>query len=330
MNTTLPGQLVREGGEERSGWRLMLPTTLPALDPTRVREHRHPLEKVALLLSLLILMLVLGVGAWREDWLILKAIFAVWFAMIVLAFQAGTVHTLRGAEVTPTQYPKLYEIFDEVRRQFNAPPTRVFVIRDNRAQAHAYGIRPPYTIVFHSAMLESMQLDELRFVMGQQLGRIVYGQTRMIVPLGGDAEALPSLLAQFTWLRDLVFAWYRRISVLSADRAGALACQDMEVAVRTLVKLGVGSHQYSDLQGDDLVDQAYWLSQGTGRVQATIIWITNAEPPMVRRLEKLIAWGGLPKLPEALVDAAAPTVPFPDGDRASSLPLQERDEGGGR
>jgi hypothetical protein len=43
------------------------------------------------------------------------------------------------------------------------------------AQAHAYGIRAPYTIVFHSAMLESMQLDELRFVMGQQLGRIVYG-----------------------------------------------------------------------------------------------------------------------------------------------------------
>jgi Zn-dependent protease with chaperone function len=330
MNKTLPSQQVREGGEDRPGWRLTLPITLPALDPTRVREHRHPLERVALLLSLLILALLLGVGAWREDWLILKAIFAIWFAMIVLAFQASTLHTLRGAEVTPTQYPELYEIFDELSRQFNAPPTRVFVIRDSRAQAHAYGILAPYTIVFHSAMLESMQLDELRFVMGQQLGRIIYGQTLMIVPLGGDAEALPSLLAQFTWLRDLVFAWYRRVSVLSADRAGALACQDMEVAVRTLIKLSVGSHEFGDLQGDDLLDQAYRLNQGMGRVQGSIIWITNAEPLLVGRLEKLVAWGGLPKQRSDLVDAAAPPVPFPDGDRAPSLPLQEPDEGGGR
>jgi Zn-dependent protease with chaperone function len=330
MNNTSPSQQVREGGEDRPGWRLTLPITLPALDPTRVREHRHPLEMVAMGLSLLILALVIGVGAWREDWLILKAIIAIWFSMVILASQAGTVHTLRGAEVTPTQYPKLYEIFDEVRRQFKAPPTRVFVIRDNRAQAHAYGIRAPYAIVFHSAMIESLQLDELRFVMGQQLGRIIYWQTRMIVPLGGDAEALPSLFAQFTWLRDLVFAWYRRISVLSADRAGALGCQSMEVAVRTLIKLSVGSHEFGELQADDLVDQAYRLNQGMSRVQALTIWITHAEPSLVPRLEKLIAWGGLPKQRAAPTEAAAPPVPLPAGESASSLPLPEPDEGGGR
>jgi Zn-dependent protease with chaperone function len=310
MNRTAPSQQLREGGEERPGWRLSLPATLPALDPTRIREHRHPREVVAMLFSLLILAGLLGVVVWRQDWVILQAIVAVWASMTILAIQAATLHTLRGATVTPTQYPQLHKIFDEVSRQLNAPPTRLFVIRDARAQAHAYGIRAPYVVVVHSAMLDSLELDELRFVIGQQLGRIIYGQTRMIVLLGGEAETLPSLLAQLTWLRDLVFAWYRRISVISADRAGVLACQDMEVAVRTLVKLGVGSHQYGDLQGDDLVDQAYQLNQGTSRLQAAIIWITNPDPPMVRRVEKLVAWGGLPKERAARAEAAAsPQIP---------------------
>jgi Zn-dependent protease with chaperone function len=316
MDRTSPGQQMREGGDERPGWRLVLPSAPPALDPTRVREHRHPRERGGLLMSLLVLASLLGVGVWRQDWVILEAIVAIWASMAILAIQAPTLNTLRGAAVTPTQYPQLHRIFDEVSRQFNAPPTQVFVIRDTRTQAHAYGIRAPYSIVVHSAVLDSMPLDELRFVMGQQLGRIVYGQTRMIVLLGGEAEALPSLLAQFTWLRDLVFAWYRRASVLSCDRAGALACQDMEVAVRTLVKLGVGSHQYGDLHGDDLVDQAYQLNQGMSRVQAAILWITNAEPPMIRRVERLIAWGGLAKdrVPEKPVETKPVQTPQAPAD----------------
>jgi Zn-dependent protease with chaperone function len=210
-------------------------------------------------------------------------------------------------------------MIQEVARQFDAPPTEAFVIRDARAQAHAYGFQAPYAIVFHSALLDSLAPDELRFVVGQQLGRIVYGHTRTTAFLGGDAESLPSLLGQLTWLRDLFFVWYRRVTLLSADRAGALACGDLEVAVRTLVKLDVGNNQYHEVRGDDLVDQLYQVNQGISRVQAAVIWMTSTVPPQLRRLQELLVWGGLPKTRSAL---AAATV-SPSAPRSEAVPVPE-------
>jgi Peptidase family M48 len=188
-------------------------------------------------------------GIWRQDWVLLFGIAAVWLSMTLLALQAATVNTLRGAAITATQFPEIFEIFKEVARQFKAPPTEAFVIRDARAQAHAYGIRAPYAIVFHSALLDALEPDELRFAIGRQLGRIVYGHTRAGVFLGGEEESLPALFGQLTWLRDVFFAGYRRVTMVSADRAGALACGDLEIAVRTLVKVGTGNNQFREMRG---------------------------------------------------------------------------------
>jgi Zn-dependent protease with chaperone function len=261
---------------------------------------------------LLAIVLLVLVGLWHRDFAVLSGVAAVWLSMSLLALQAPTVNTLRGAAITATQLPKVFEVLEDVARQFNAPPTQAFVIRESRAQVHAYGVRAPHTIVFHSALLDSLEPDELRFVIGQQLGRIVYGHTRISVLLGGEAEALPALPGQLTWLRDLFFAWYRRVTLLSADRAGALACGDLEIAVRTLIKLGVGSRQFQELRCDDLVDQLYRANQGVSRIQAAVIWATSTVPPTVRRVQELLVWGGLPGHRASLAEAAAsPPAPVP-------------------
>jgi Zn-dependent protease with chaperone function len=328
---TQPDQQASESGEARLRRWIDLPASQVVLDPTRVREHGHPRERPALLVSLIIVLLLVLGALWHQDFVVLSGIAVVWMSMTLLALQAPTVHTLGGAAITPTQFSKVYEIFEEVARQFNAPPTEAFVIRDSRAQAHAYGVRAPYTIVFHSALLDALDPDELRFIIGQQLGRIVYGHTRMTVFIGGEAESLPALLGQFTWLRDLFFAWYRRVSLLSADRAGALACGDMEVAVRTLVKLSVGNNEFHAMRADDLVDQVYRVNQGVNRVQASLIWATSTVPPHLRRVQELVVWGGLPKQRAALTEATtAPPAPRPEGEPAPALTRPEQDEGGGR
>jgi hypothetical protein len=137
----------------------------------------------------------------------------------------------------------------------------------------------------------------------------------MIVLLGGEAEALPALLAQLTWLRDLFFAWYKRVTMLSADRAGALACGDLEVTCRTLVKLGTGTNQFHEVRGDDLVDQLYRVNEGINVVMAAVIWTTSPVPPQLRRLLELVVWGGLPKQPATLAEAAAsPPAPRAEGE----------------
>jgi Zn-dependent protease with chaperone function len=312
MSRMQPDQYPSAGAEERLGRLTPLPGRLVVLDPTRVHEHRHRHERLSLIFSLIVIALLVVVGIWLQDWAVLLGIAAVWLSMALLALQSATVNTLRGAAITPTQFPKLFEIFEEVARQFNAPPTEAFVIRDARAQAHAYGIRAPYAVVFHSALLDALEPDELRFVIGQQLGRIVYGHTRMIVLLGGEEESLPALLAQLTWLRDLFFAWYKRVTMLSADRAGVLACGDLEVAFRTLVKLGTGNNQFHEVRADDLVDQMYRVNEGINVVTAAVIWTTSPVPPQLRRLLELVVWCGLPRQPAAQAESAA----SPPGPRA--------------
>ena len=135
--------------------------------------------------------------------------------------------------------------------------------------------------------------------------------------LGGEEEALPALLAQLTSLRDLFFAWYKRVTMLSADRAGALACGDPEVAVRTLVKLGTGNNQFHEVRSDDLVDQLYRVNEGINVVTAAVIWTTSPVPPQLRRLLELVVWCGLPRQPPAQAEAAAsPPAPRPEGGMA--------------
>ena len=321
MSRMQPDQYPSAGGEERLGRLTPLPGRLLVLDPARVHEHRHRYERPALIFSLTVIALLVVVGIWRQDWVLLFGIAAVWLSMALLALQSATVSTLRGAAITPTQFPKLFEIFEEVARQFKAPPTEAFVIRDARAQAHAYGIRAPYAVVFHSALLDALEPDELRFVIGQQLGRIVYGHTRTIVLLGGEEESLPALFAQLTWIRDLFFAWYKRVTMLSTDRAGVLACGDLEVAFRTLVKLGTGNNQWHEVRADDLVDQMYRVNEGINVVTAAVIWTTSPVPPQLRRLLELVVWCGLPRQPPAQAESAA----SPPGPRAEGE--AERPEG---
>jgi 7,8-didemethyl-8-hydroxy-5-deazariboflavin synthase CofG subunit len=112
----------------------------------------------------------------------------------------------------------------ELRQRFDAPPINVFVVRSPLPEAHAYGFRAPYVVVLHSALLDSLDADELRYALGRQVGRIRFGHTRVALLLGGGQSTLPSILGWAGWLRDVLFAWYWRMQVVTADRCGVLAC----------------------------------------------------------------------------------------------------------
>jgi hypothetical protein len=82
--------------------------------------------------------------------------------------------------------------------------------------------------------------------------------------------------------------------VLSGDRAGVLACSVIETAIRARVKLSVGSEQSREVRADDLIDQAYSLTQRTSLVHATLIRWQSSTPPFIYRLQAMVEWAGLP------------------------------------
>jgi Zn-dependent protease with chaperone function len=279
---------------DREGWRLKLPEKPPLLSDDRLLEYRHPAEHRMLILALVLLAILLAAAVKFKEWDLLLAIGAIYLSMLVLSLQAVTLNTLNGAEVTPTQFPDVYRMVQDLGRRFHAPPTRVFVLREQSLVAQPLGIRAPYVIVLPHALMDALEPQELAYEVGKALGHICFGHTRMALLFGGEGSQLPAPLAWIAKIRDLIFAGYWRAQVLTGDRAGVLACGGIENALRARVKLSVGSNQSREVQADDLIEQAFKLTQGTSMVGATLIHWQSSTPPFIYRLEAMVEWAGLP------------------------------------
>ena len=81
---------------------------------------------------------------------------------------------------------------------------------------------------------------------------------------------------------------------MSSDRAGILACGNVGKAIRAQVKISVGTNQLNDVRAEDLIEQAFKVSQGLSCWQATLIRWRSPVPPLIPRLEAMIEWAGLP------------------------------------
>jgi len=94
-------------------------------------------------------------------------------------------------------------------------------------------------VVLQSALLQVMDEDELRFILGHELGHVRLGHTWLNSLVGGMA-GIPSPFLASTLLA-MAFLWWNRACEYSADRAGLLACGKPHKAVSALVRLAAGT-----------------------------------------------------------------------------------------
>ncbi|MBT8148642.1 MAG: M48 family metallopeptidase [Pseudomonadales bacterium] len=114
-------------------------------------------------------------------------------------------------------------------------PTELYAY--NSAQFNAACVKPEegkLFIMFSSALLDAFDNDELRFVMGHELGHFIYHHHD--IPVGyllrGSPPIAPGLALQLT-------SW-SRYAEFSADRAGALCVNKLDAVARSLFKLASG------------------------------------------------------------------------------------------
>jgi hypothetical protein len=166
MKTPESGSGPRVRDAAGAGWKI--PTTPPRLEDARLLEYRHPSELPMLCLSLATLAIMLIGAVLFKHKEILLSIVGIWLAMIFTSLQAVTYNLLRGVEVTASQFPTVHQMVEELRQRFQAPPTRVFVVRQFSVETETLGFRAPYTIVLPSLLLDSLENDELRYVLGRR------------------------------------------------------------------------------------------------------------------------------------------------------------------
>jgi len=199
--------------------------------------------------------------------------------------------------VGPAQYPQLDELRTECAAALDLEQApELYVTRDPAAAAYTVGMDKPF-IVITTGMVELLDADGLRFVVGHEMGHVLSGhavyRTMLMYVLNAQRSLSWNPLSALG-LRAIGAAlneWYRK-SELSCDRAGLLCGQDPEAALRVHVRLAGGT-------GSAEIDTAAFLRQAeeyssTGDLRDSLhklLTVENMSHPLaVVRAAELQKW----------------------------------------
>jgi Zn-dependent protease with chaperone function len=169
-----------------------------------------------------------------------------------------------GIHITGENYPKIYAILDKVCDIINLPKRPdLYMEWGYNINAFAIGVESPI-IVLNSGAVDLLTDDELCCIIGHEVGHIksqhmLYHQVGQVLPylgsiLGDVTLGIGKLIS--TPLQYALFHWMR-MSEFTADRAGLLACQDIETATRVMMKLsGVPIRYFDDIKIESFMEQA--------------------------------------------------------------------------
>ncbi|WP_158888356.1 M48 family metallopeptidase [Amycolatopsis anabasis] len=139
--------------------------------------------------------------------------------------------------VGENQYPELNRLRLECAETLDVDPVPdLFVQRNPHVSASAIGMDEPF-ILLNSATVELMSTDELRVVIGHEMGHVLSGHAvyrTMLVRLVNLQLSMSWTPVSALGLRAIIAAlreWFRKAE-LSADRAGLLCSQDPAAALR--------------------------------------------------------------------------------------------------
>ncbi len=165
-----------------------------------------------------------------------------------------------SVRVSPRQYPKIHQLVAECATTLDLQPVpELYVQRDPRPNAMAVGLDRP-VIVVTTGMLDLVDEDGLRFVVGHEVGHVLSGHAvyqTMLLQLINIATSLQWLPIGAWGLRAIVMGlgeWHRKAE-LTGDRAGLLCCQDPQVALRVHASLA-GAENPDEMDVSGFLDQA--------------------------------------------------------------------------
>lgn len=151
-------------------------------------------------------------------------------------------------------------------------------------------------IVLQSGAVDLLTPEELNFLIGHEIGHMKCGHKTyhmlteaMYRPVvGSDLEIWMSLI------KMPLLNWYR-VSDFSADRMGLLCCQDINVALSTMIKMaGLPKKYYNQAHIKSFIQQAVDFNRAYSGMMDNIIKYLSINaacmPWLVLRASELLSW----------------------------------------
>jgi len=210
---------------------------------------------------------------------------------------------LMGSYLRASQdcFPHLYRAVQEGCEILDVPKRPTVYIQPGGLNAFTAGVEQPI-LVFNAGLIDAMTEEELRFVVGHELGHIksghvLYYQIAMLLPVlaevvGAATFGIGSLLS---FPLEVALVRWQRMSELTADRAGLLACQDVNAATTAMIKLaGLPLKFFDKVNTEDFLAQAREFeafdSDKLDWVAKILSGIGQSHPWTVMRASELLRW----------------------------------------
>jgi Zn-dependent protease with chaperone function len=205
-------------------------------------------------------------------------------------------------KVTKNSFPEIDKLLQQACDiLYLSEKPAVYIRKNENLESFATGIKAPL-IILDSGCINELTDEEILFLIGRQIGHIksqhvLYHEIGIVLPYLADifgtlTLGLANLLS--AGLRLALLHWVR-MSEYTADRAGLLACQDVDVASTTLIKLaGLPSKYFDTINTEDFIEQAKefegYDKQLSGKMIKAGSIIFQDQPWTIMRAAEFFKW----------------------------------------
>lgn len=135
-------------------------------------------------------------------------------------------HTADSVRVSKELTPDLFKCLKIACNRLKVPISRIKLFVTSNHQTNAICI--PFgsksaIIVLYSELVNKMSLEELQFVIGHEIGHFLFGHQLKLDENSNKADFAQS-----------------RAQEISSDRCGLIACQDIDMAVKSMIRIQSG------------------------------------------------------------------------------------------
>ncbi|NJN91033.1 MAG: M48 family metallopeptidase [Leptolyngbyaceae cyanobacterium SL_5_14] len=212
------------------------------------------------------------------------------------------IQQMQSIAVSPRQYPEIYAIGEECAHRLGIGIPQIFIC--SALEGHACTIATDDVtpmIILSSGIVERLELEELKFVIGHECGHIhnlhgVYNtavelMTNALIRMVLDqfvATGLPNLLDAAEKVIHggimLFLLRWSRCAEITCDRAGLICCGDLNTANVALAKLITGGgDRLKNINIQEFINQVRTVQSTPVR----LLELASTHPLLPRRMEAL-------------------------------------------
>lgn len=201
----------------------------------KTTSYRYPNEILILAVTLILVGIVFVVAAVATFCLVGL------FVLVILgiAIYSNYVHhqtLMRQAyQVRMDNLPELASVATTAAKRLQPGPVEIYLVKSKTLNAYTFGLSEPKVIVIYDSLLQVMDKNEMAFIIGHEMGHIALSHTWLNTLLGGMG-GVPMPFGAAVILNFAFLSWNRNCE-FSSDRAGLLACGNLNASITALVKL---------------------------------------------------------------------------------------------